>query len=39
MTSLDPVELAGPFVYPVVLFAVGLLVYGVLYLFERVREQ
>jgi hypothetical protein len=39
MSVADALELAGPFVYPVALFAAGLLGYGLIYLVQRLRAD
>ncbi len=39
MVQFDILRLAGPFVYPVLLFAAGLVFYGLLYLFQRARSD
>lgn len=39
MASLGPVDLVGPFLYPVLLFAAGLVGYGVIYLVQRLRRE
>jgi len=37
MSVAEAVELVGPFRYPVLLFAAGLLGYGAIYLVQRLR--
>jgi len=39
VVQFDIVRLMGPFIYPVVLFAAGLVFYGLLYLFQRARSD
>jgi len=39
MASLGPVELVGPFLYPVLLFAAGIVGYGVIYVVQRLRAD
>lgn len=39
VTAFDPFGLVGPFLFPVLLFAGGLVLYGLLYLVGQWRED